>query len=298
MSLVLTGMEKNKPTAQRTCRGYPELAVSHYFLLAVLLVLPLLGPSMAPAQSTGQAGAAQSLAGFWDRERDAGETVDPDFRRFGTEQPPLQPWAMEIFRANRGNVGMRRPQLNGIDQLDPVNNCFPAGFPRVMLLRVFQIVPLPDQVLMVFEYGHSVRRIYTDGRGHPDGYPPGWMGHSIGRWDGDALVADTVALNDRTWMDRIGTPHSDALRVVERFRRAAQDRLEVEFTFEDAQAFTRAWGGTKDYLLRPDFEMLEHVVCDELYVLEKTPGVQPRFDWESMDPGMTPEEWEIINSQE
>jgi hypothetical protein len=254
-------------------------------------------PSIAPAQGTGQGGTAD-IAGYWDREREAGESVDPDFRRFGTEQPPLQPWAMEIFRANRGNVGMRRPQLNGIDQLDPVNNCFPAGFPRVMLLRTFQIVPLADQVLMIFEYGHSVRRIYTDGRGHPDGYPPGWMGHSIGRWDGDALVVDTVALNDRTWMDRIGTPHSDALHVVERIRRAAQDRLEVEFTFEDPKAFTRAWGGTKDYIQRPNLEMLEHVVCDHLFVLDKTPGVQPRFDYESMDPGMTPEEWEIINSQE
>ena len=81
-----------------------------------------------------------------------------------------------------------------------MNNCFPAGVPRIMLLRVFQMLHLPDQVLMLFEYEHGVRRIYMDGRAHPDGYPPGWMGHSIGRWDGDTLVVDTAALNDRTWM--------------------------------------------------------------------------------------------------
>lgn len=269
-------------------------------LAGMALSIPFMMSPVLLAQTAGQSGAAapaRDLSGFWDREREAGESVDPDFRRFSTEQPPLQPWAMEIFRANRGRVGMAKPALNGIDQLDPVNNCFPAGFPRIMLLRTFQVIPLPDQVLMVFEYGHSVRRIYTDGRAHPDGYPPGWVGHSIGHWDGDALVADTVALNDRTWMDRIGTPHSAALHVVERFRRAAEDRLEVEFTFDDPGAFTKPWGGKKDYLLRPNLEMLEHVACDDLYVLEKKPGVRPRFDWESLNPGLSPEEWEIINSE-
>ena len=268
------------------------------YLFMGLLIGPLIGPPVALAQGTGQVEkAAQGLAGFWDRERNAGGSVDRDFRRFSTEQPPLQPWAMEIFRANRGNVGMQRPSLNAIDQLDPVNNCFPAGVPRIMLLRVFEIIPLPDQVLMLFEYDHAVRRIYTDGREHPDGYPPGWMGHSIGRWDGDTLVVDTVGLTDRTWVDRIGTPHSESLRVVERFRRAEQDRLEVEFRFEDPEAFTRAWGGTKEYILRPNLEILEHVVCDHLYVLEKQPGARPRFDWENMDPGLSPEEWEILNAE-
>ncbi len=267
--------------------------------LVYSLIWPLIRPPVVLAQGAGPGGeAARELAGFWDRERNTGESVDSDFRRFGTEQPPLQPWAMEIFRANRGNVGMRRPALNAIDQLDPVNNCFPAGVPRIMLLRVFEIIPLADQVLMLFEYDHAMRRIYTDGREHPEGYPPGWMGHSIGRWDGDTLVADTVGLTDRTWIDRVGTPHSEALRVVERFRRAAQDRLEVEFRFEDPEAFTRAWGGRKDYILRPELEILEHVVCDHLYVLEKQPGVRPRFEWETMDPGLSPEEWEIFNSEE
>ena len=268
------------------------------YLFMGLLIGQLIRPSVALAQGAGQGEeAARRLAGFWDRERNAGESVDRNFRRFSTEQPPLQPWAMEIFRANRGNVGMQRPSLNAIDQLDPVNNCFPAGVPRIMLLRVFEIIPLPDLVLMLFEYDHAVRRIYTDGREHPDGYPPGWMGHSIGQWDGDTLVVDTVGLTDRTWVDRIGTPHSESLRVVERFRRAAQDRLEVEFRFEDPEAFTRAWGGTKEYILRPNLEMLEHVVCDHLYLLEKQPGARPRFDWENMDPGLSPEEWEILNAE-
>ena len=268
-------------------------------ILTVVMVL-VIPPGML-AQSAEQSGAAPAtpdLSGFWDRERRAGESVDPAFRRFSMEEPPLQPWAMEIFKANRGRVGLARPTLNGIDELDPVNNCFPAGVPRIMLLRVFQILHLPDQVLMLFEYEHAVRRIYMDGREHPDGYPPGWMGHSIGRWDGDTLVVDTVALNDRTWIDRIGTPHSDALHVVERIQRPTDETLEIDFTFQDPKAFTRPWEGKKDYLLRPNLEMLEHVVCDHLYVLEKEPGVRPRFEWETMDPGLSPEEWEILNSEQ
>ena len=276
--------------------------MANRFISSILAAVTAIALSPAIlAQTTEQSEAATAtpdLSGFWERERRAGESVDPAFRRFSMEDPPLQPWAMEIFRANRGRVGLARPALNAIDQLDPLNNCFPAGVPRIMLLRVFQIIHLPDQVLMLFEYDHAVRRIYMDGREHPDGYPPGWMGHSIGRRDGDTLVVDTVALNDRTWVDRIGTPHSDALRVVERFRRVARDTLEVEFSFEDPEAFTRPWGGKKVYQLRPNLEMLEHVVCDHLYVLEKEPGVRPRFEWETMDPGLSPEEWEILNSEQ
>ena len=109
----------------------------------------------------------------------------------------------------------------------------------------------------------GVRRIYMDGREHPEGWPFGWMGHSIGNWDGDTLVVDTVGLNDRTWMDRGGTPHSDALHVVERFRRVAHDTLEIDFLFDDPKAFTKPWGAKKVYRLRPDWEVLEDIACEE-----------------------------------
>jgi len=130
-----------------------------------------------------------------------------------------------------------------------------------MMLRQFQIVQLPKEMLLLFELDSMVRRIYMDGRKHPEYWPFGWIGHSIGRWDGETLIVDTTGLNDKTWLDGIGTPHSDQLHVVERFRRVNQDTLEVEFQFEDPKAFTKRWGGKKVY--RPGPEILDHVTCEE-----------------------------------
>ena len=95
------------------------------------------------------------------------------------------------------------------------------------------------------------------------------MGHSIGKYEGDTLVVDTVGLNDRTWIDAGGTPHSDALHVVERFRRIRPDTLEIEFLFEDPKAFTRPWGAKKLYQLRPEMDVLEQIACEEYLQIGK-----------------------------
>ena len=250
-------------------------------VLVVMAVFAVAPPMLAQTSPpSGAVNAARDLSGFWAQARVEGRTQDPLSRRFSEEQPPLQPWAMELFRANRGPAGLANPNLNGSDELDPRNNCFPAGVPRLMLFGPFQIVQIPDQVLILHEQDNAVRRIYMDGRGHTEGFPPSWKGHSIGRWDGDTLVVDTVALTDRKWLDRIGTPHSEELHVVERYRRVNHETLEVTLTFEDPKAFTRPWGGKKLFTLRPNFEMLEDLVCDERYVMEKKPGVRPRFEAE------------------
>jgi hypothetical protein len=103
-----------------------------------------------------------------------------------------------------------------------------------------------------------------DGRGHPDGYPSTWMGHSIGKYDGNTLVVDTAAINETTWIDTLGHPHSDALHLVERIRRLSHDTLEIEVTFEDPKAYTRPWTGKKVYQLQsPNYELKEDVICEE-----------------------------------
>jgi len=116
----------------------------------------------------------------------------------------------------------------------------------------------------------SPRYIYTDGRPHPEGYPITFLGHSIGKWDGDTLVVDTINLDADTWIDGIGTPHSEELHVVERLRRAAQDTLEADFRFEDPKAYTRPWTGKKVFALaEPGYEVLEDVSCEEYLDLGK-----------------------------
>ncbi len=106
------------------------------------------------------------------------------------------------------------------------------------------------------------------------------MGHSIGRWDGDTLVVDTVAIDDVTWMDDAGTPHSDALHVVERLRRVDHDTLEIEFRFEDTKAFTKPWTAKKVYKLTPDWQYIPGLICDDRFRTDfEQKTLRDKKDW-------------------
>jgi hypothetical protein len=171
------------------------------------------------------------------------------------EQPPLQDWAQQEFASL-----IKRPKT----EVDPtITQCFPPGMPRIMITpEPFEIFYLSNRVMMFFEYDHFVRQIYMDGRRHLEGLEPTWMGDSIGKWDGDTLVVDTVSLNDKTWLDLLGTPHSDALHITERIRRIDHDTLQIDFTFEDSKAFTHSWTSRKIFRLRPDWDIMERVCQD------------------------------------
>jgi len=225
-------------------------------MFAALAVSPATFTPALWAQTPAAAAGARipDLTGIW----------SADFTMFGgrftRDDAPLQPQALEIFRRNRAGLSFTE---TGLDPLDPLTYCYPIGAVRQMLLRQFELVQAPREVLLLHEFNSEVRRIYLDGRQHPDGWPFGWMGHSVGRYDGDSLVVDSAGFNDKTWFDRAGTPHSDALHVVERFRRPSRETLAVEFRFEDPKTFTRPWTASRTYELRPDLEVLEHVTCEE-----------------------------------
>lgn len=192
------------------------------------------------------------LSGYWTGGGDAGGTTFSD-------NPPLTPRFAAI--RNRNRAELTDPGEQGLDQFDPATWCYPSGPMRAMVLRQFEIVQSPWKTLILTEWDSLVRYIYTDGRQHPVGWPFRWMGHSIGKWDGDTFVVDTVGLNGIPWLDLSGTPYSDELHVVERYRRLAPDRLEGQFRFEDPKAFSRPWEVTK--IFRPAPEILEHVTCEE-----------------------------------
>jgi hypothetical protein len=122
-----------------------------------------------------------------------------------------------------------------------------------------QIVQVPGQVIMMFEYDHYQRLIYTNRREHPKDLDLSWMGDSIGRWEGKTLVVDTVGLNDKTWLDQVGHPHSTALHVVERLRRVDHETLVDDITIDDPKAYTKAWGGELVYKLRPGWHLIEYI---------------------------------------
>jgi hypothetical protein len=186
--------------------------------------------------------------------------------RFRLEDAPLQPWALEIYRANR--EGARDAYAGGVNGMDPEHYCLANGVPRVFTSpSPFQIVHAPGRVYIIFTSLQNplARFIYTDGSGHPEGYPTTFMGHSIGRWDRDTLVVETIGIDETSWMDGAGTPHSDELKVVERLRRVAQNRLEIDFRFEDPKAFTQPWTGKKAFQLEPDWQYIPGMICDDRF---------------------------------
>jgi hypothetical protein len=127
----------------------------------------------------------------------------------------------------------------------------------------WQIVQLPTKMYFLFEGNiHSYRQIFLDGRAHPKDPNPTWYGDSIGHWEGDTLVIDSVGFNDRFWFDFAGHPHTEQLHVIERYRRPDFDRLEYDITIEDPGAYTRPFTlhGASQY--QHNEELMEYI-CNE-----------------------------------
>jgi len=222
------------------------------------LMLAAMTLLMSATALVAQTPARPDLSGIWSR------TGPGAHQPFGQGVPALQPWAKTLYEENERGLP---PGEDGLDEVDPVIYCLVHGFPRIMAgNQPIEIVQTPNQVYLLFE-AHSVqRRIYLDGRKLPENYPSSFMGFSTGRYDGDTLVVETGGLNDLSWLDRTGIPHSDALRVTERFRRAAQDTLEIAFLFDDPKAFVRPLEGKKTYTLKPDWEILENIgYCEDRF---------------------------------
>jgi hypothetical protein len=216
----------------------------------------------AAAQQEPAAAGTPDLSGLWSRLRDGATArgYQNYVLDFGKSDSPMTPWAASIYKVTG-------PKFHGDDPntvlSDPVFSCFPPGVPRIYLYNFpVQIVQIPGQVIVLFEYDHFVRRIYTDGRPHDAEQGPLWMGDSIGKWEGDALVVDTTNFNDKTYIDRVGRPHSDALHLTERFRRIDPNSLELDFTVDDPKAYTKPWGTKLVFELKPTWKVMEQV-CED-----------------------------------
>jgi hypothetical protein len=174
-------------------------------------------------------------------------------RPAGREGAPYQPWAaqkvLEAF--NR----------RGID--DPTSRCMPAGVPRTVMLGLFpqQIIQTPTQIVMLYEYMSAYRVIPLNTK-HADDYIPSYMGHSIGRWEGDTLVVDSIGYNDKTWLAGTGTFHTEALHTIERFTRVDKDQINYEVRMEDPNVLTKPWVLTSTLMLR-EGTRLQEMVCAE-----------------------------------
>ncbi len=207
------------------------------------------------ASVAGTAREGVDLSGIWRSPQDA--------VTFASEEPPMKPAAEAAFKASKPAYGPR----SSADSTDPILRCLPPGVPRILLMPFpMQIVTTPNEIMMVFEYDHYVRHIYMDRHEHLRDLSPTWMGDSIGRWDGNTLVVDSVGFNDKSWLDQVGHPHSDALHVTERIRRVDRDTLQDDMTIDDPKDYTRPWTGQRVFKLRPGWQLIEYICEDNMDV--------------------------------
>jgi hypothetical protein len=162
----------------------------------------------------------------------------------------IQPWAAAVYKQSADNF---RNDTDGI-------NCLPPG-PKASLSvgSPVKIVQTPKLVILLYEYQTLFRQVFIDGRGLPEDPNPTWMGYSIGRWEGDTLVVTTTGYNDKTSLDLGGHPHSEALRMTERFHRRDAGHMDLQVTIEDPHAYNRTWTLPVDLDLMPDGELIEFV---------------------------------------
>jgi hypothetical protein len=199
----------------------------------------------APAPRT--AGGKPDLSGLWQR-------ISPKYaRNVAADLKPgeVQPWAEALFQ--------HRTEDFGKDHMG--YQCLPWGPNYSNSERKAKIIQTPNQIVMLDE-DLTYRQIFLDGRALETNPNPSWMGYSVGHWDGGTLVVESFGFNDRTWLDRDGHPHSEALRMTERYRRPDFGHLEIEITLNDPKVYTRPWTVALRAELDPDTELLE-AVCNE-----------------------------------
>jgi len=230
------------------------------------------GLTTLPGQQAG-AGAAprRDINGIWDAGN--GGIAGP-----GHQSAPLTPFGLELLKnIHPGNGPRMAPVNENNDPLSTVGD--PAGFPRLVLyeLRPFQMVQTPQSVLVLYMFEKRWRTIWTDGRALPKDPDPRWYGYSVGRWQDDAtLVVDTIGMDERTWLDNAGNPHSDQLRVEERWHRISQKRLELTVTLDDPKAYTRPWTVRVNQRLLPDTDLIEFVCLENNQFNPATGSRNPR----------------------
>ncbi len=165
------------------------------------------------------------------------------------ETIPLLPSAEKIMKARQSKD-------------DPEANCLPTGVPRVAPYP-WTIATAPGLMFFIFEGNiHSYRQIFMDGRAHPKDPDPTWYGHSVGKWDGDTLVIDSIGFNDKFWFDFRGHPHTEQLHTIERYTRPSLGTLTNEVTIDDPGSYSKPFTLTFNARLMPKGELMEYI-CQE-----------------------------------
>jgi hypothetical protein len=229
--------------------------------------------SVKPAPRTPD--GKPNLSGVWgvvDRApdvdnyaREESVLLEKLYGRLVNEAPSRTPWGQMRFEYNRDP----RPGYGGgREELDPSWHCVPYG-PSFLVTNGsaeavggYEIIQDSRRVLIIYELDHNIRQIWIDGRGHPEDTDYTWMGHSIGKWEGDTLVVDTIKIRNEPWVDGGGNVSSKELRMVERYQRLDHNTLKIELTLHDPKALTKPWTRRLYRRLR-NWDLAEDVRCYE-----------------------------------
>jgi hypothetical protein len=217
---------------------------SRFLFYSAIAIVAVACSFVAHAQSAKTTAAGQDISGVW--------LVEPfQPRLFPNGGAPFTTWAEAKFKTTN------------LQTDDPNLGCLPEGVPRFMLAVPYpmQIFQTPTEILIIHE-GVSVLRQVHMNREHPKDLDPSYAGDSVGKWEGDTLVVDTIGFNDKTWLDGGGLPHSKALQVIERIRRKDPDTLVDDITVEDPMAYTKPLMAHETYKRKPGWEIREFV-CEE-----------------------------------
>jgi len=204
----------------------------------------------APARKTAY--GKPDLSGFWMPDNPVKHLLNiaADLK---PEEVPLKPWARDLLNQRIANNGKDHPGAY----------CLPSGIPeKDNIPDGLKLVQTEDLTIVLHESRTIYRQIFTDGRPLPKDPQPTWMGYSIGHWDKDTFVVETIGQNGLTWLDMRGTPATTAMKVTERFTRPKIGQMNIEVTIDDPEAYTKPWKVNLVWRLLPDTDLIESI-CEE-----------------------------------
>jgi len=269
---------------QSTSEG-AQMKISHWLIVGILSATPAFAqwenvkhanvPRTADGKPNLSAPAPRSpdgkpdLSGLWwmPNRGPANTGVPPKYLNniasdLKPEEVPMQPWAATLYKQRGADFSKDFPYTRCLPS-GPMISSFPAPW---------KLIQTPGVVVILYENSTIYRQIFTDGRVLSKDADPTFMGYSVGHWEGDTLVVETTGYNDKTWLDFSGHPHTDALRMTERFRRIDIGHLEIQFTFDDPKAYTKPWTVTISPQLFMDGDLLESICTDNEKDLHRVTG--------------------------
>ena len=192
------------------------------------------------------------LSGIW----------EPDGTKFIRDlTSDLKPGDVQMTPSAQALFDLRK--TSALSKEEPDANCLPQGVPKIAAAPApWRLVQTPGAVFILYEAFTQWRQIFLDGRALPVNPNPTWFGYSVGKWDGDTLVVDSVGFNGKAWLDQAGHPSTEALHVTERYRRTSVGTLDLQVTIDDPKAYTKPWTVMEHPHLHPDTELIEFICLE------------------------------------